>query len=163
MKNYNRFLRLVEKEIRLFNREVVIIGIGNSRIIGDSFGPLVGEMLKSDFNVVGDMKENVNYNNFEECIENINRKYENPYIITVDSALSNILKVGEIFASRNVLELGKGLEKSKKSYNNVSIKGVVSIDYKDSIKNFMELKNVSIDIIEKLAYVTSYGIKKILK
>lgn len=93
MKDYNRFLRVIEREIKLYDREVVIIGIGNSKIIGDSFGPLVGEMLKNDFNVIGNMRENVNYNNFEEHMEKINRKYENPYIITVDSAISSILKV----------------------------------------------------------------------
>lgn len=93
MKNYSDYLSIIEKEVKLCNREIVIIGIGNSKIIGDSFGPLVGEILKNDFNVVGDMKENVNYNNIEIYMEKINRKYENPYIITVDSAVSNVLKV----------------------------------------------------------------------
>lgn len=45
----------------------------------------------------------------------------------------------------------------------MSIKGIVSNDYKDSVKNFIELKNVSAHIIEELAYITSCGIKKILK
>lgn len=73
------------------------------------------------------------------------------------------LKYGDVFISRNVLELGKGLNKNKKCDNNISIKGIVSKDYKDSIKNFIELKNVSFDIIEKLAYMTSSEIRKILK
>lgn len=93
MRNYNRFLKVIEREIRLCDREIVIIGIGNSKIIGDSFGPLVGELLKNDFNVIGNMTENVNYNNFEEHMQKINRKYKNPYIITVDSAVSSVLKV----------------------------------------------------------------------
>lgn len=61
------------------------------------------------------------------------------------------------------MELGKGLNKNKKCKNNISIRGVVSNDYKDSIRNFMELKNVSFDIIERLAKITSNGIRKIFK
>lgn len=72
------------------------------------------------------------------------------------------LKFGEIFINKGDLEIGKGLNKIKKCNSNVSIKGIVSNDYKDNIKNFFELKNVSFDIIERLAYMASEKIRKIL-
>lgn len=93
MRNYSSFMRVIENDLSFKKRDIVIIGIGNSRIIGDSFGPLVGEILKDDYNVVGDMKNNVNYSNLEIYIDRINRKYSNPYIITVDSAMSNVMKI----------------------------------------------------------------------
>lgn len=81
------------KDLKFCNREIVIIGIGNSKINGDAFGPMVGEILKDEYNVVGNMRNNVNYNNLEYHINRINRRYNNPYIITIDSAISNVLKI----------------------------------------------------------------------
>lgn len=97
MKNYRNFIKMIETDKVIGNREYVIVCIGNSEIMGDSFGPFVGEMLKNDYNVVGDMKNNVNYSNLEFNMRQIKIKYNNPYIIAVDSAVSNVLKVRRDF------------------------------------------------------------------
>lgn len=71
--------------------EIVFFCIGTPKNIGDSFGPRLGTMLKESGieNVYGTIDEPVIYTNFRDIIQDIENKYKNPLIISIDAMLVN--------------------------------------------------------------------------
>ena len=73
---------------------VIFLCLGTDRVTGDTFGPLVGQKLKQLFQntknieIFGDLENNICNNNIDEWIKLIGQKYSNPFIVSVDSALS---------------------------------------------------------------------------
>ena len=91
--------------------EIICLCIGSDRVTGDTFGPLVGDKLKCLFKdedcvkVIGTLNNTVNSNNISEIIKTIENEYENPFIIAIDSAISNYKKPGEIAVSNESVTL----------------------------------------------------------
>ena len=85
--------------------EIICLCIGSDRATGDTFGPLVGDKLNCLFKdnecvkVIGTLNNTVNSNNIRDVMQNIEDTYENPFIIAVDSAMSNYRSPGEIIVS----------------------------------------------------------------
>ena len=58
-------------EFNNFNySNIIFLCIGTTKLIGDSYGPIIGEILKNNIKhpkvtVIGNIKENVNANNIE--------------------------------------------------------------------------------------------------
>ncbi len=90
--NFNMF-RLFEKAKKISKeREVVFLCVGNSKIWFDSFGPLMGSLLKCfDLNkfIYGNIRANIKPCNLKEYVDLIYKFHASPYIIVFDSALSN--------------------------------------------------------------------------
>ena len=147
---------------------IIFLCIGTTRLIGDSYGPIIGEILKNNIKhpkvtVIGNIKENVNANNIEYKINYIRNKFKNPYIISIDSALSNKFLLGKVYLVNNTLNVGKALDKGLIKVGNLSIKGIVGINQKDAIKNFEVLKKVKREMIYDLSKTTSNFILKSIK
>ena len=76
--------------------ELVFLCIGTDRLIGDSFGPLVGTRLKELFekynicniNIYGTLNENICYTNVDKWIKIINKNHPGACIVVIDAALS---------------------------------------------------------------------------
>ena len=91
---------------------IVFLCIGTDRITGDSFGPLVGYKLKNVLNhikkiqVIGDLDETVSNQNILNAINYIEKNYKNPFIVSIDSALSIRRNVGDIIVSKKGVYLG---------------------------------------------------------
>ena len=133
----------------------IFLCIGSSKCIGDSLGPKVGEILSKKINniyVFGNMEQNVSYSNINIVLEEIYHKINNPYLIIIDSALSDKQYVGNIIINRNSMIIGSALNKQDYELGNISIKGIVGERQNSSINNFNILNGVSKDLIEKLAY-----------
>lgn len=86
---------------------VLFLCVGTDRITGDTFGPIVGYKLKRLFrdtknvNIIGDLENIVCDNNIEAIIDEICRKYSNPFIVSIDSALScNEENIGKIIVAK---------------------------------------------------------------
>lgn len=169
MQNFER--RLEEKISEVIRNDeisdIVFLCIGTSKIIGDSVGPFIGSKLKCIENefvhVCGTIEQNLNFRNAKRMIEEISCNYKNPYIITIDAALSNKGKFGDIVLGSGYMKIGKALEKSLCFYSNINIKCVVGKEFKDKNKNMEVLKKVDVEELLKLSNIVSNGIINVLR
>lgn len=151
--------------------EIVFLCIGTDRIIGDSFGPLVGTKLEKllenynifNINIYGTLKQNICYTNVLEILKTIKANHPNACIIVIDAALSTEEKIGKIFVKKEKMLLGKGLHKAKIEVGDISIKAVVGKNYKLSKYNFSSLQNISLNAVIKLADTVAEGIFEVIK
>ena len=146
--------------------DYVFLCVGTDKVIGDSFGPLVGESLNNKigkkYEIIGSTKENLTYTNIQLKIDEIFEKYNNPCIIAIDSALSHERNIGRIVISRNKMTLGKSLNKDKFNIGDICIKAIVAKKYDTPMENYIELKRASYQLIEKLVKITSNGINNVM-
>lgn len=80
--------------------DIIFLCIGTDRVIGDCIGPITGSLLKvenKNVNVYGDLTKNLTFNNINQPLKEIKYKFKKPFIITVDSALSDKDNVGRIY------------------------------------------------------------------
>lgn len=155
----------------LQNREsfsnIVFVCIGTKKLIGDSIGPVIGENLKKFENefihVYGTMQNNVNFINGKEIIEEIYRKYKEPYLITIDAALSNTNKRGDIVLGSGYMKIGKALNKSVCFFSNINIKCVIGNYHKSKEENLRELRSVRVSEIYRASRIVTEGVKNSLK
>ncbi len=134
----------------------IILCIGTSKCIGDSLGPIVGEYLynnikKSNVYVLGNLKNNITYQNIDVILNRINNTIKNPYMILIDSALSNKNYIGKIVVNKNKMIVGSALNKSEYKYGNLSIKGIVGENKYSYEENYNELNNVSVDLVKNIS------------
>ncbi len=174
IENINIKEKFIEDFDNAFNKikssyqEIVFLCVGTDRIIGDSFGPLVGtkliELLKecnySNINIYGSLEENLSYKNINKVLKRINNK---DLIIVIDAALSKKENIGKIFVSNSKTILGKSLEKNKIEIGDISIKSVVAKDYKIARSNFKALQNISLNGVMTISNIVSEGIFEVIK
>lgn len=150
--------------------DYIFLCVGSDKITGDAFGPLVGDKLEKLFKnyynniaVVGTLESTVSATNLEDNIKEIYKKYKNPCIIAIDSALSNKNDIGKIIVTDTKMKLGKGTNKNIIEVGDISIKGIVAQDYKIPRYNFSTLQNTSLNLVIKLANITAEGIYNVVK
>ena len=166
---YRKFVTDFEKIIckTSYNKSysaIVFLCIGTDRITGDCFGPLVGYKLKNIYqnkkiiNIIGDLENTVQSNNIKQKYENIIETYKNPFIISVDSALSLEENIGKIIVEENGIEIGSGLNKKLIEIGNMSIKGIVAKNTYNTKCNFNILQNTHLSLIMNMADIVTSGI-----
>ena len=135
---------------------ILFLCIGDSSIIGDSLGPLIGSFIqknkdfiqkKKNIEVIGTLEFPIGY----KKINNINNIRENTFIITIDSALGSEKNIGKIIIDESTLCAGQGLNKGKYLAGDITIRGIVGKNHYNKENNEIELKNIEIKRIEKLA------------
>lgn len=150
--------------------DYIFLCVGSDKITGDSFGPIVGSNLEKSFKnfynnikVVGTLENPISGINLENAVKKIYNTYERPCIIAVDAALSKKEDIGKIVVSNSKMRFGKGTNKKIMQIGDISIKGVVAKDCKIPKYNFNELQTTSLNIVLKLANITSDGIYNVIK
>ncbi len=150
--------------------DYIFLCIGSDKIIGDAYGPLVGEKLQEYFKetyhnikIIGTLEDPVPASTLSTKVKNIYKSYLNPCIIAIDSALAKKEELGKIYVSNKKMQCGKGINKNILSVGDISIKGVVAIDFKTPKYNFSSLQNTSLRNVLKLANITSNGIYQSIK
>lgn len=169
---YANFLLDLNKTIYRYKNgdfsELIFFCIGTNKIIGDSFGPLVGEKLNiklkkfKDVFIYGDLNLPICISNLDETINTIKIKYKNPYIIAIDSAFSGKAKVGDLYVGEGGICAGKALNKKVKKVGNSNIKAIIAKDKKIPYINYKTLQNVSPKLVVELAEKTADGIYKVI-
>lgn len=156
----NKFLEVFNSSYK-GTGTIVLLCIGTDKIIGDCFGPLVGYNLKkyknNSFYIEGDLDKIICATNIVNRINEIYKKYNNPFIIAIDSCLSHLYNEGDIIISSKGLRPGSGLNKSFNEIGDMSIKGVVG---KYSKENYTNLNNVRLKTVIDMANLVSEEIKK---
>lgn len=157
---YNIFVKELKSKIDNNDKKILVMCIGSNKIIGDSFGPLVGtnlnKLLKDNnkVNVLGNMENPINAKNIGQYIYNI----KNCYVIAIDSAIAEKEFVGEVFVNKDKMTLGKGVEKNILQIGDISIKCCVTKNKYNNIDNLKSLQKVSERFIEDKAHMVSLGI-----
>ena len=152
---YDNFVRdfsliLREKTRDLELSKLIFLCIGTDRVIGDSFGPLVGYKLEklykneSNIKVIGTLQNIICMQNALGTIDKIYNTYEEPFIIVIDAALSNTNSIGIIVVSKNKMNIGASFRKKNIYVGDISIKGIVSKDLASPKCNFKLLQNTSL-------------------
>lgn len=146
------------------NKDIVILCIGTDKMTGDCFGPLVGEKIKEKIGtdsrlacVYGDLENPIVFNRINPILNEIKEKYKNPYIISIDAALSEERNVGKIIVKKKAIELGKSLKSEEIKVGDISIRGVVGKYYKDYEKNILSLQSTSLYLVRELASIVGMG------
>lgn len=146
-----------------YNR-IVFLCVGTDRVIGDCFGPLVGEKLKNligknkDIEIIGDLDKTICIKNIEKALRTINDEFDNPFIICIDAALDKKESVGKIIVTEDGIKLGSGLNKRSDAIGEVSVKGIVSYNTGIPKQNFILLQNTSLGLVNEMASLTADGI-----
>lgn len=158
----NTICNLTENKIY---SNVVFLCVGTDRITGDTFGPIVGQKLKKlyqgvkNISIIGDLENTVCDNNIECVLDKIQREYQKPFIIAVDSALSyKEENIGRIVVSEGGIYLGKGLGKERICIGDMSIKGVVARDLVSPKQNLCVLQNINLGFVINMADTVVNGI-----
>lgn len=157
-------LLYLEKKIKK-TEKIMFLCIGTDRITGDCLGPLVGSNLKEIYNynknisVIGDVYHPIHAENINKAIKEINQENEQKVLVTIDSALAQKQKIGEIHVQNIPLIMGRGLNKRNNvKIGNISIKGVVGQNYNSRKYNFFSLQNVPLRRVMKIAEEITLGI-----
>lgn len=146
--------------------KLIFLCIGTNRVIGDCFGPLVGSKLKHFFSqeekieVIGDIENIVSIKNVYSIINQIQK--QEAFVIAIDAALSCNNKIGTIIVNQNKMNIGSGINKRNLYIGDISIKGIVAKDFKNSKHNFNALQNMPLSIIIDMAECVSTGIYNVI-
>ena len=148
--------------------KLIFLCIGTDRIIGDSFGPLVGYKLKNlfteneDIEIIGDLENIVSLSNVESIIANIYNTYETPFVIAIDSAVSNRREIGNIIVTNTKMNVAGMYTNRKILVGDISIKGVVSRDLKNIENNLKLLQNIPLSLIMNMSDIVAQGIYSVI-
>lgn len=141
------------------NRQIIFLCIGTDRSTGDSLGPLVGDKLKNfisdGFSIYGTLENPVHAKNLCSIIEEINLRYNNPYIVAIDACLGGIQNIGNIVIEDKPLSPGAAMNKQLPKVGNLSITGIVNIS---GALEFMVLQNTRLYTVMHIADIISRGI-----
>ena len=170
---YNEFVQdfsiaIREKITGLEISKLIFLCIGTDKVIGDSFGPLVGYKLKylfrneENIKVIGSLDNVICVHNIFNIISEINNKYKDSFIIAIDAALSNRNSIGKIIVSKSRMDVGSSFNKKKIYVGDVSIKGVVSQNLNNPKFNFKLLQNTPLNIVMNMADCVSQGIYDVI-
>ncbi len=170
---YNNFVQdfsivLREKIRDLEISKLIFLCIGTDRVIGDSFGPLVGYKLEylfkeeENIKVIGTLDNIICAHNISKIISDINNRYQDSFLIAIDAALSNRNNIGKIVVSKNNINVGSGFNKNNIYVGDMSIKGIVSKKMSNPKYNFKLLQNTPLSLVMSMADVVVEGICDII-
>jgi len=142
-----------------FHRPIIFFCIGTDRSTGDSLGPLVGYKLKyfskNNFYIYGTLENPIHAKNIVNALDEIKSKFQNPYIIAIDSCLGSLNNIGKVFIQKKPLMPGLALNKELPAVGDMSITGIVNIS---GNFGFLVLQNTRLNTVMNLADSISKGI-----
>lgn len=145
-------------------QDIIILCVGSDKVIGDSLGPVVGDMLINDLNigavVYGRTGANVNSVNIARYDKFIKRYHKNAFIIAVDACLGQQNDIGKIKMKNDGVAAGLAVGRTDIRVGNLGFVGVVGAISSD---NMDALRRVDCDIIVKLAATIATKISSLLK
>ncbi|WIV12070.1 spore protease YyaC [Proteiniborus sp. MB09-C3] len=138
--------------------DIIIVGIGTDKCIGDCLGPLVGTILKKrDFisPVYGTLKRPLHALNLKDRVLSIKSRHPDAFIIAIDACLGEDDSVGTIQIRSGPIDPGKGVGKNLPSVGDLSIIGIVE---KLGNDNNSSLHNIRLSFIFEMAEIIAEGI-----
>jgi putative sporulation protein YyaC len=146
------------------HRQIILVCIGTDRSTGDSLGPLVGsQLLKAGFNhipVYGTLDEPVHAMNLNETLEEIERKYDNPFIVAIDACLGQLASIGYIQIGDGPVKPGAGVNKELPPVGDMHITGIVNVG---GFMEYFVLQNTRLSLVMKMAELISHSLQDSVK
>lgn len=143
-------------------QDKVLLCVGTDRSTGDCLGPLVGTKIQaanqSYLHVYGTLEQPVHAGNLQEKIDEINFRFNNPYIIAIDACLGNLENIGNINVGLGTIQPGAGVKKDLPAVGDIHITGIVNVG---GFLEFMVLQNTRLNTVFKLAEVISGAIMRV--
>jgi putative sporulation protein YyaC len=156
----NKLISCVSKVHKSYDK-IIYLCIGTDRSTGDSFGPLVGTMLKdrivnNNVKVIGTIHNPVHALNLCNTIEQI--EIENTLIIAIDACLGKTENIGKIIICDKSILPGSALGKDLPSVGDISIEGIVNAS---GSLEFMVLQNTRLSTVYDLAEKTAWALSEL--
>lgn len=134
----------------------VIICIGSTGVVGDSLGPMVGDLLRDKYDipayVYGGFRAPVNGVNFCDYVDHVKRMHPLSPIIAVDACVGAPADVGKIKFARGGIKAGGALEKDLCPIGDIGILGIVAARSEDNLASLMDVSYALVDALsEKIA------------
>lgn len=108
--------------------DIVFVFIGTDCNLGDSLGPLCGEMLKKNVKncfIYGSLKNTVTAKDVPYLFEYLKNAHPSSFVVAIDAALGGKNDVGKIKITDKGVKPGLGVNKILPTIGNASIIGVV--------------------------------------
>ncbi len=140
-------------------KEPIFVCVGSDKIVSDSFGAIVGDLLINKYNIPARVYGNLNFNvtkkNFDEVFSFLKDKYPNSYIVIVDSSLSELEDLYSIKVNNCGCFVGGGFNSVKKISGDMSILACVNMV---GCNNLMFLKGCKLKSVLNMASVCAKAI-----
>lgn len=135
----------------------VVLCIGSSQVIGDSLGPLVGDLLRDKYRtpayVYGGIRAPVNGINYYKYFLHLKKTHPSSLVIAVDACVGDEKDVGKIKYSSKGLKAGEALKKNLPRVGDIGILGVVAPRSNDNLFSLMNCPySLVTNMSERIAY-----------
>lgn len=143
------------------NKDLVFLCIGTDRATGDCLGPLIGHELISRIEryqgiyLFGTLASPVHAKNLEDTIEHINKSFDDPFIVAIDSSLGNADRIGYMSVKKGPIKPGAGVNKVLPPVGDISITGVVNMG---GVMEFMVLQSTRLSTVMNMANIITRSI-----
>ncbi|MED1472250.1 spore protease YyaC [Bacillus salipaludis] len=144
--------------------EIIFLCIGSDRSTGDSFGPMVGTMLKDrkiPFPVYGTLEDPVHAQNFKKILKGLKQTHNEPFIVAIDAALGEASQIGLIVLKEGAIFPGKALNKGLPSVGDYHLKAIVN--YLDPYNPMESLNTTRLNTVMKLADIVTRIISRAIE
>lgn len=111
-----------------FDRDVIFVFIGTDANIGDSLGPICGNITDfSDSNCLfyGDLSNTITAKDVPYLVNFIKNTHPSSFIVTVDAALGEVSDIGCIKICKSGIKPGLGVNKDLPAVGDASIISIV--------------------------------------
>lgn len=135
-------------------KEVIFLCVGSDRSTGDSFGPMVGSMLKEKdipFPVYGTLEEPVHALNLKKTLKEIAHQHKGAFIVGIDACLGDESQIGLIILNEGSFIPGNALNKDLPNVGDFHMKAIVN--YLDQISPVQSLSSTRLFTVMKLAEI----------
>ncbi len=143
--------------------DLIILCVGTDRSTGDSLGPLTGTFLKQKnffiANIIGDINNPVHASNLNNKIENLQKKYTQPFIIAIDAGLGKKSSVGYIDVKKGPLKPGTGVKKDLTEIGDLHITGLVNVS---GYMEYFVLQSTRLSLVYKMAKTIARALQKLI-
>lgn len=157
----NELLHLI-KNIDKKYEKIAFVCLGTPKLIGISYGILVGQLISKfksyDFDIYGTLEDPVHNFNLKNVVEKID--IDKTLIIMISSFLDKSENVGKIILGSGQIKIKNAFGANFPSFGDIYIMGIVN---KKGVFPIITLQNTGLDIVYKLADITSEAIKNVLK
>lgn len=146
------------------HRPIIVVCIGTDRSTGDCLGPLVGTALSkfdhSFFHLYGTLEQPVHAMNLAETLAEINRTFEDPFIVGIDACLGQSSSVGCIQIVQGPLRPGAGVNKELPPVGDIHLTGIVNVG---GFMEYFVLQNTRLNLVMQLSEIISNSLYSAIK
>ncbi|MDU2066069.1 MAG: spore protease YyaC [Sporomusaceae bacterium] len=144
------YLWNIERTQDLVLRSLVCLCIGSDRYTGDALGPLVGTFLQENscYPIYGSLDQPVHGGNLASVVEEIHKRYNNPFILAVDACLGKHSEIGKIEIWSGSITAGLAVGNQLPPTGEISLVGIVNAASESS---HLVLQSTSLALVMKQA------------